>query len=137
MVHNGEQALERFTVNIVPCGHCRQFLKEYRNADNVQIHVLTRQLHTNLVSLLPHNFGPKDLNCSECLFSPKTHNFVLDCTAPAALEVATLDCLNSHSHAPYSGAQSAVGIKTKEGLICCGAYLESAAYNPSLPPAQS
>ncbi len=29
-----------------------------------------------------------------------------------------------------------MGIETRGGAIACGAYIESAAYNPSLPPGQ-
>ena len=40
------------------------------------------------------------------------------------------------SYAPYSGCPAGLAIVTEDGHVYGGAYLESAAYNPSLPPLQ-
>ncbi|KAG4136210.1 hypothetical protein ERO13_D08G266301v2 [Gossypium hirsutum] len=41
------------------------------------------------------------------------------------------------SYAPYSGCPSGVALIDVEGKIYKGSYMESAAYNPSLPPVQA
>ena len=61
MVHAGETCLRELTVNVVPCGHCRQFLKEYRDADTIEIDGIANDLQLKLKELLPASFGPADL----------------------------------------------------------------------------
>ena len=38
------------------------------------------------------------------------------------------------SYAPYTGSHSGAAVITRDGVIGAGAYLESAAFNPSIPP---
>ena len=72
------------------------------------------------------------------MFETKSLGLKLDNSASlGALETETLNCLNSRAHSPYSNSPSAVGLELDDGLIVCGAYLESAAFNPSLNPAQT
>lgn len=52
------------------------------------------------------------------------------------LKHAAVDAANM-SHAPYSGCPSGMALLDVEGNIYKGSYMESAAYNPSLPPAQA
>ena len=40
----------------------------------------------------------------------------------------------SMSYSPYTASHSGAAIVTREGVIGAGAYLESAAFNPSIPP---
>ena len=51
-----------FSVTEVPCGHCRQFMKEYRRSDEIMIDLMSKGVEMDLLSLLPANFGPKDLD---------------------------------------------------------------------------
>ena len=41
------------------------------------------------------------------------------------------------SYAPYSGAAAGVALLFEDGRIAAGSYLESAAFNPSMPPMQA
>jgi len=52
------------------------------------------------------------------------------------LKVAALKAANL-SHAPYSKCPSGIALMTTKGDICTGFYIESAAFNPSLPPLQA
>lgn len=61
MIHSGEEGIDTLAVTAVPCGHCRQFLKEYKHADSIKVEVASRQLSSDWASLLPANFGPSDL----------------------------------------------------------------------------
>lgn len=52
----GEKVVE-MAVNEVPCGHCRQFLKEVRGSEDIKIYI--REFYYDGVSaLLPNGFGP-------------------------------------------------------------------------------
>ncbi|GAB4853807.1 hypothetical protein Ancab_018001 [Ancistrocladus abbreviatus] len=107
----------------------------------------------SLSYFLPHRFGPDDLldkdvplileNHDNHLvigdeFSGKKGNlsngfsaFDLNGLVLAALEAA------NKSHAAYSGCPSGVALMDVDGKIYKGSYMESAAYNPSLGPAQT
>lgn len=66
-------------------------------------------------------------NCDEaCTCMPST----------ASLLAAALEAANG-SHAPYTNSPSGVALLTKKGKIFSGSYMESVAYNPSLPPLQA
>lgn len=136
MAHSADPLL-RMAVNYAPCGHCRQFLKEARDCDAVELDLVILNVQSRLPALLPSSFGPADLGQNVCMFELKNHGLVFSRGGDScALAQQTLACLNHHCHAPYSGALAAVGISLKGGAIVCGAYIESAAYNPSLPPGQ-
>lgn len=73
ITHEGRQNIEAvLTVGgeagdsllCAPCGHCRQWLREHGDPDNMTIYVAgpegVRQTFT-LAELLPHSFGPENL----------------------------------------------------------------------------
>ncbi|MCO5574789.1 hypothetical protein L7F22_028581 [Adiantum nelumboides] len=60
----------------------------------------------------------------------------LVCNLTARLKAAAFEAANK-SHAPYTNSPSGVALLTKSRQIFCGSYMESVAYNPSLPPLQS
>ena len=49
---------------------------------------------------------------------------------------AAVSAANS-AYSPYSNSPSGLAFRTKQGMVFAGSYLESAAYNPSLPPLQN
>ena len=55
----------------------------------------------------------------------------------AILTAATLAAARTKCYSPYSGQVSAVGIRTKGNEVYAGGMLESAAFNPTLPPLQA
>lgn len=132
---HGETGVKRIAITAEPCGYCRQFLKELTTADELVILTGTRSI--TLGDLLPNAFGPADLEVCERLLSSQDHSAEmadepgdLSAAGKAALEAA------NRCHAPYSHAYGGAALTTKTGEIFSGSYLENAAFNPSLQPAQ-
>ncbi|GMI84303.1 cytidine deaminase 1 [Hibiscus trionum] len=161
---NAEPLLKFLAVSAAPCGHCRQFLQELRAAADVNI-LITASKNENesktndncndkdlqftpLSHFLPHRFGPDDLLEKDVPLLLEPHRNGLSLCSDACngklngytdddeLKYAALEAANT-SHAPYSGCPSGVALVDVEGKIYKGSYMESAAYNPSLPPAQA
>ncbi|RYR19781.1 hypothetical protein Ahy_B03g064669 isoform A [Arachis hypogaea] len=151
---NGETSLTSFAVSAAPCGHCRQFLQELRDSENIQILIISdnNDQFTPLSDFLPHRFGPLDLfpEGSPFLLEPRNnglkltartrmnrddegHGTVVD---DEKLKIAALEAANA-SHAPYSGSPSGVALVDCGGKVYKGSYMESAAFNPSLGPVQA
>ncbi|GAV68317.1 dCMP_cyt_deam_1 domain-containing protein/dCMP_cyt_deam_2 domain-containing protein [Cephalotus follicularis] len=142
---HSEPKLHYLAVSAAPCGHCRQFLHEIRNAPDIQILVTDNHLNQfdSLSRFLPHRFGPGDLLDEDvplllehhdnrlCLRTNNGEIHVDDLLRHAALEAA------NRSHAPYSGCPSGVALVDCEGKVYKGSYMESAAHNPSLGPVQA
>lgn len=128
---NGAQSVSVIAITAPPCGHCRQFMNEIAGADTLKI--VLPALETDLQSLLPHSFGPKDLGNEFCLLALKTHE---DIAFPEQIshQLAKQFML---AYAPYSNNPAAVEIKTASHGCFYGRYAENAAYNPSLSPMQS
>jgi len=63
-------------------------------------------------------------------------DLILPKEASDALVLAALAAARK-SYAPYTKAYSGVAIGTRLGHTYKGAYIENAAYNPSLPPLQT
>lgn len=128
----GETGISEITVNYTPCGHCRQFMNELSTAKTLQVS-LPDDLSA-LQSFLPHSFGPADLDITDALMSPQSHDeLTLESEDPlwqAALAAAR------QSYAPYSQGYAAVALQFADGRLFCGRYAENAAFNPSLPPMQ-
>ncbi|CAL9756183.1 unnamed protein product [Musa acuminata subsp. burmannicoides] len=155
---HGEPSIRCVAVSSVPCGHCRQFLQEIRGAAEIQILVTSDEdpAFRPLASLLPHPFGPPDLLHKDAplLLEPHDNDFgALDATGVAVgggglcngigggglerrLREAAEGAARS-SHAPYSGCAAGFAVADGGGRVYSGSYVESAAYNPSLGPAQA
>ncbi|MBL0908855.1 cytidine deaminase [Pectobacterium carotovorum] len=127
-----ERGLRAVTVNYTPCGHCRQFMNELRNAASLRIQLPGRQPAV-LSHYLPDSFGPVDLHIDTLLMDDVNHCATLQNVN--ALARRALDAAN-RSHAPYSKAISGIALETLSGNIYTGRYAENAAFNPSLPPLQ-
>ncbi|WP_224718096.1 cytidine deaminase [Pectobacterium versatile] len=127
-----EHGLRAVTVNYTPCGHCRQFMNELRNAASLRIQLPGRQPAV-LSHYLPDSFGPVDLHIDTLLMDDINHGATLQNVG--ALARQALDAAN-RSHAPYSKAISGIALETLSGNIYTGRYAENAAFNPSLPPLQ-
>ncbi|KAM4124196.1 hypothetical protein ACB094_01G212900 [Castanea mollissima] len=154
---NAEPSLSHFAVSAAPCGHCRQFYQELRNASSLNLLIADSDLPTTataftpLSHFLPHRFGPENLLSKHLPFLLEPHhnglsfltnsqpNGLTTTTANNSLDslrYAALDAANK-SHAPYSGCPSGVALVDADGNIHKGSYAESAAYNPSIGPAQA
>ncbi|KHN51027.1 cytidine deaminase [Pectobacterium fontis] len=128
-----ERGLQAVTVNYTPCGHCRQFMNELRNAATLRIQLPGRQPAV-LSHYLPDAFGPVDLQIDTLLMDDINHGATL--LNVNTLTRQALDAAN-RSHAPYSNAISGIALETTGGNIYTGRYAENAAFNPSLPPLQA
>jgi cytidine deaminase len=140
--HQGARYLRALAASEAPCGHCRQFLYEFEN--NAEMMVITpgrknRAYRKTLLSdLLPEAFGPLDLGNSSGLMSPAPQDRKLELNA-AAKDRTIDEALSAaeKSYARYTQNLAGCALETQTGEIYSGRYVESAAYNPSLPPLQS
>jgi cytidine deaminase len=140
--HQGALYLRAIAASEAPCGHCRQFLHEFEN--NAEMMVITsgpknRAYRKTLLSdLLPEAFGPLDLGNSSGLMSPapQDRKFQLNAAAKDRTIDAALSAAEK-SYAPFTQNFAGCALETQTGEIYSGRYVESAAYNPSLPPLQS
>ncbi|KAL1808841.1 hypothetical protein DCAR_0728365 [Daucus carota subsp. sativus] len=149
-LHNSPRLLY-IAVSSAPCGHCRQFLQELRQAGEIQILITSEPqkdvIYKPLLSLLPSPFGPTDLLDQQTPLILESHDNGLclmqnknlangvdqDCEK---LKSLALEAAN-HSHAPYTHCPSGVALMDVNGNVFKGCYMESAAYNPSLGPVQA
>ena len=130
---HGETELAGIALSAPPCGHCRQFLNKIGEGDQTVIRTPGNP-DTTLPALLPKSFGPKELGRVSGLLNPgiKIERAPHSC----ALTDAAIEAAHS-SYAPYTEAISGIAIRTKDGAIYSGSYLENVAYNPSLSPLQT
>lgn len=163
---NAEPNLNYVAVSAAPCGHCRQFLQEIRQAPDIQILITDDSNDNNcggtadnkgdtkkfeaLSHFLPHRFGPNDLLDKDVPLALEPHrnhlSFLSDSNSKIPngisspgrddLKYEALEAANK-SHAPYSNCPSGVALMDCEGKVYRGSYMESAAYNPSLGPVQA
>jgi cytidine deaminase len=133
--HHGETRLLKVAINSKPCGHCRQFLFELPDSGNLHI-VLTDADVISLKELLPDAFGPEALNVQGGMLSSQFHALtLLDPTNDEFVNFALQAAIKSY--APYTSAYSGAALRTQDGKIVTGCYLENVAFNPSLPAMQS
>lgn len=131
--HQGETRLNRLLVDEAPCGHCRQFLNELNQVENMAI-VIDRTpkgfvKSYKMADLLPDAFGPVDLGIKERLMNQTYFPLQLDNAddlAQAALDAA------SRSYAPISQSRAGIALRLGNGHIITGQYGENAAFNPGI-----
>lgn len=129
----GESEIVMIALSAAPCGHCRQFLNEMDEKGELQI-IIPHMPPKSLSSLLPEAFGPKDLGLTGNLLTQPTESPAFAHETPL-MKRALYAAYSSYS--PYSRSKSGVAIRTLDGKIYCGSYLENAAFNPSLSPMQA
>jgi cytidine deaminase len=132
---HGESGVTSIAVTAAPCGHCRQFLNELSPTPNLR--VLRKDAPpTPLSALLPMAFGPKDLGLTEGALPVRETDLTL--TNATNDEQITLALKSARqAYAPYTKSPSGVAIRTADGRLFGGSYIENAAFNPSLPPLQA
>tara|TARA_B100000768_G_C11231591_1_gene355304 strand:- start:485 stop:1231 length:747 start_codon:yes stop_codon:yes gene_type:complete len=163
---NEERKLEAIATTDAPCGHCRQFMNELRDAPGLRC--VTRKWRSPLAELLPHAFGPMDLlddgetllleksSVDESGMNPQfaTLAYVHGEKAPPSDDLMPLTrLLERHgddwntlaplaleamrkAYAPYSSSRAGIAIKASCGGTFVGWSMECAAYNPSMSPLQ-
>ncbi|MDP0496693.1 MAG: cytidine deaminase [Verrucomicrobiota bacterium JB024] len=126
----GQRDWRELLVSAPPCGHCRQFLREF-DSGSLRVRVLGKdgtESASTLGELLPQAFGGEAF-LSDTKGGTERPNPRLPNTDWAAAAREAL----ARSHAPYSGNPAAV-VLAGDGHLVAGASLESAAFNPSLGP---
>ncbi|KAJ1483392.1 cytidine and deoxycytidylate deaminase zinc-binding region-domain-containing protein [Baffinella frigidus] len=135
----GETHLTGLAVTSPPCGQCRQLLKELHRSENLEILVAKSGAKSiSLEELLPHGFGPKDMDQSSALGVPvdNTLSFLEGQHADDHLAALALESAN-RAYAPYSCCPSGVALLLASGEVAVGSYSESCAFNPSISPMQA
>ena len=132
--HQGETRLRCLMVNEAPCGHCRQFINELNEIE--QMDIVVGQLHSDqlrhyqITNLLPDAFGPADLQQTTRLMSPTSQTLISPDATDELINAATEAA--RQSYAPYSGCYSGVALRLENSTIITGRYAENAAFNPGL-----
>ena len=151
-LHHGEQGIRKLAISAAPCGHCRQFYSELACAETVKF-CFQGGTYT-LGQLLPLRFKPADLlpdpstpllldqQNNRIQFTPEAQHIVNSFLPESPLANAAAAALQEarHSYSPYSHCPAGIAIVTQEEAgqrVYSGGYIESAAYNPSMPPLQT
>jgi len=125
---HGERKLTALHVSELPCGHCRQFLRELSGISKVEIHI--GSLITNIDTLLPHPFADERPEGQGLLDSP---HHVLEPIRSTDSDLVTR-AINAAqlSYTPYSANPAGCVLETTSGKFFAGRSAESAAFNPSV-----
>ncbi|HJS98167.1 MAG TPA: cytidine deaminase [Terriglobales bacterium] len=131
---HGENAVTALAVGGAPCGHCRQFINEASPDGEIQI-LNPNKPPTRLSAILPSAFGPAALGMKHGAFPIREANLTLVSPAADPIVAAALQAARN-AYAPYSTSPSGVAIRSAQGRIFRGSYIENVAFNPSLSPLQ-
>ena len=139
--HQGETRIRRLMVNEAPCGHCRQFLNELNEVENTEFVVSRigseKKSTYNISDLLPDSFGPANLGQKDRLLLASNVNIQIPSEFSEDELVAAAAKAASESYAPYSGCNSGIALKLKDGRIVTGRYAANVAFNPGMPALES
>ena len=145
MSNYAETALLYMACTAPPCGYCRQFLVELVDPPDLQVRIADENI-TTLLDLMPNPFTPRDvlgIDIGSTAFSrhmlgpnDDIFSYVSPIDGDENLFTAALEALNS-AWSPYTKSPSAVAIRTLDGQVFSGAYIESVAYSPSVSPLMS
>ena len=140
--HQGVTQIHSIAVSAAPCGHCRQFLNELNQNQDLEILIVPRGNQAyqimKLTDLLPEAFGPFDLKkvCGLAAPSEKPVKLKLERPSDDPLIVKALEAAES-SYAPYTGNYAGCAIVSSDNKLYTGRYAENAAFNPGISPLQS
>ena len=124
-----EHAVVALSVSEMPCGHCRQFLRELSNFQSLKLDVSGHSFAAE--ELLPQAFGE----------IPGAGRGLLD-SRPIALEAVRPEpdtsqqrAINAaqRSYVPYSRSPEGFILECLDGRFFAGRAAESIAFNPSVP----
>lgn len=128
-----EKGIEKLAVSYVPCGLCRELLKETVSADTMEIYINDGRKYM-LNDLFPESFGPKDLGITDLLLEEHYHNinFVDTDHVNDSLTIAALSSARK-SYAPYSKNYSGVSLLVDDNIYT-GNCIENCAFNIGFDP---
>jgi cytidine deaminase len=122
-----------------PCAHCRQTLSEAAAADDLRI-IDTLGNERRLADLYPWPFRPAALGMDGDIPGrvawPALAVVPRAPGIPADVQEALLDA-GRLAHAPYSGAPSAVALRTRSGRLVSAGCVESVSFNPTISALQA
>lgn len=144
----GERGIKTLAVSAAPCGHCRQFFSELSCAETVKFRFNNGSY--SLGRLLPQRFKPADLlgdrstplllanQNNRLQFTPEAAARVASMSPNTPLAAAAAKALKKarESYSPYSRCPAGAAVVAADAVYS-GGYIESAAYNPSMPPLQT
>jgi cytidine deaminase len=81
-------------------------------------------------------FGPKDLGFARGALPAKINSLLLTTEISDPAVILALNAAKK-AYSPYTNSPSGVSVRTSDGRLFSGAYIENAAFNPSLPPLQA
>lgn len=120
-----------------PCAHCRQTLSESAAADGLTLVDLQGSVLA-LRDLYPWPFRPAALGMAGDIAGRLSWpGLAFVGSAPPAGIAASLLEAGARAHAPYSGAPSAVVVRTPDGSLHAAGCVESVAFNPSISALQA
>ena len=135
----GDDIIRLLGVTAAPCGHCRQFMQELPQAENLRILIAAPKLESDrepfeasvvealfdgkLSELLPLAFGPHDLGI--------TPNPLTGSVSPTGAGPAPPSSPDA-AYAPYTHIKTLVRLQFSQGEEITGLGIESAAWNPGL-----
>lgn len=136
---HGERELCSLHISHMPCGHCRQFLTELPNYQDITVWTPQMKEIMKLGDLLPHSFGPADLGKSVTLLTSDELNpigLAADSEARSwDLQLAEeVELAAQLAYAPYTSSFAGAVLRLADGQYFRGACVESCAFNPSVTP---
>lgn len=127
---NTVSPLVALAVSAPPCGHCRQFMREFDHEGRMRL-LIGDEPSAEAATLLPRAFTPLDLEVEEPFFRGPLDLDGVGETEEAARRASDL------AYTPYSGSRAGAAVRLKDGRYLGGSALENAAYNPTLPAFQA
>ena len=114
------------------CGHCRQFMYETVGAKTLVLYIPDHR-PTPLRRALPRAFDPRELGVAGLLLTPQSHAVKLPGPSRDPLALRAL-AEARRAYAPYSKRPAGVALRTSDGQIFGGPYIEIVNYNASMDP---
>lgn len=124
-----EHLVTALSVSEMPCGHCRQFLRELSNFDSLRLDVSGRAYPPE--KLLPYAFGEVPAAGRGLLDSRPT---ILEAVRPEP-DTSQQRAINAaqRSYVPYSRSPEGFVLECLNGRFFTGRAAECIAFNPSVP----
>lgn len=138
----GAMQIDAIAVSAAPCGRCRQFLYELDTRHSLTVTVPNPDKNgyttDQLAGLLPQAFGGQDLSVKDTWMSSRANLPKLTLkTSSDDPHVHKALAAAERTYAPYTHNFAGCAIQAGDRQIYTGAYLENAAFNPSLSPLHS
>lgn len=133
-MQNGAERLAGIFVNAEPCGHCRQFLFELLDDNDLDIFIPGKPAQ-QLSALLPHPFGPGHLGITQRPLSSTSIIEKKPQTGDRLVDLARMAAYRSYS--PIARRPAGIALRARGEIYSSGSRIENAAFNPTLPAFQA